>query len=76
MNEQKRLKKLYKKLDNSYPSSVYFDIYKNRYVRMYRDKERSKFIKQRNNKKVRRYKEEIKNGNSYRRISEFWWEYC
>ena len=76
MNEQERLKKLHQKIDNSYPSSVYFDSYKNRYVRMYRDKERSKFIKHRNNKKVRRYKEEIKNGNFYRRISEFWWEYC
>lgn len=76
MKEQERLKKLYHKLDNSYPSSVYFDNKKNRYVRMYRDKERSKFIKHRNNKKVRKYVEEIKNGNLYRKIGEFWWEYC
>ena len=59
MNEQERLKNLYHKLDNSYPSSVYFDYRRNRYVRMYRDKERSKFIKHKNNKRVRRYKEDI-----------------
>lgn len=76
MNEQERLKKLYKKLDNGYPSSVYFDNKKNRYVRMYRDRERSKFIKHRNNKKVRKYVDEIKSGNLYRKIGEFWWEYC
>lgn len=74
--EQERLKKLNSKIDNSYPSAVYFDRDKGRYVRLYRDKERSRFIKHKNNKKVRRYKGDIRNGNHYRKLSEFWWEYC
>lgn len=75
-SEQERLKKLNSKIDNSYPSAVYFDRDKGRYVRLYRDKERSRFIKHKNNKKVRRYKGDIRNGNHYRKLSEFWWEYC
>lgn len=75
-SEQERLKKLNSKIDNSYPSAVYFDDRRGRYVRLYRDRERSRFIKHKNNKRVRRYQGEIRNGNHYRKISEFWWEYC
>ena len=32
-----------------------------------------KFLKRKSNRAVRRYKGEIPNGNSYRKIEEYWW---
>lgn len=75
-SEQERLKSLEKRVSPRYPQSVYFSDRKNRYVRLYRKQSLAKFIKHKNNKRVRRYKGEILNGNHYRKISEFWWEYC
>lgn len=74
MREQYRLYKLSKKIDNGYPPAVYFSEKKQRYIRLYRGS-RSSHLKGRNNRKVRRT-EDIPNGNGYRKVAEFWWEYC
>ena len=41
--------------------------------RLYRGS-RSKFLKRRSNKKVRRYQREFPNHGGYRRVFDFWWE--
>ena len=48
---------------------------KERPLRRYRSSNalRFSFYKTHSNKKVRRYKGEIKNGNYYRRIFDYWW---
>ena len=45
------------------------------YKRLYRG-QRSSYIKRRVSKKVRSYNGELHNGNMYRRVYDFWWEYC
>lgn len=45
------------------------------YKRLYRG-QRSSYIKRRVSKRVRSYKGELHNGNMYRRVYDFWWEYC
>lgn len=74
-------------INTGYPAPVYYKdeiwergkgIVKNPkpyYKRVYRG-QRSKFFKKLSNKRVRRYKEAINNGNNYRKIYDFWWEYC
>lgn len=80
------LKKLYINVGECYPSPVvyedkllagryYIENPKPYYKRYYRD-QRSKYLKRQSNKRVRRYKGELSNGNDYRRIYDFWWEYC
>ena len=32
-------------------------------------------LKIQSNRKVRRFKKEIQNGNSYRRLFDYWWNY-
>lgn len=74
MTEQHRLSKMSKRIGKRYPQSVYFNKRKQRYVRSYRDK-LSRYLKKRNNKIVRRV-DDLPNGNAYRKVSEFWWDYC
>lgn len=45
------------------------------YKRIYRGR-RSKLIKKMCNQKIRRYKGEISKGGNYKKIAEFWHEYC
>ena len=45
------------------------------YKRIYRG-QRSKWIKKMCNQKIRRYKGEISKGGNYKKIAEFWHEYC
>lgn len=44
------------------------------YKRWYRGK-RSKHLKQWSNRKIRRYKGELHNGNSCHKLHDFWWNY-
>lgn len=44
------------------------------YKRWYRGK-RSKYLKQQSNRKIRRYKGELHNGNSCHKLYDFWWLY-
>ena len=54
--------------------SAYYDQEKKRYRRCYRASH-SKPLKIQSNRKVRRFKNEIRNGNSYRRLFDYWWNY-
>ena len=71
IENQKRLKKIafgwYK------PGIAYYYEKENRYIKTNRGSH-SKYIKKSCNRKVRRYKGEISNGNCYRKIEEYWWE--
>ena len=44
------------------------------YKRWYRGK-RSTYLKQQSNKKIRRYKGELHNGNMAHKLFDFWWEF-
>lgn len=69
---------------SGYPSGAYWKegwkdkTFQARYVRCYRG-QRSKQIKKRCNRRFRRKREgyyDTPNGCAYRKVTEFWWEYC
>lgn len=69
-----RLKKL-NEITNGYPPIVSCKekdgkIY---YKRWYRGK-RSKYLKRQSNKRIRRYKCDLPNGNQNHKLFDFWWE--
>lgn len=45
------------------------------YKRIYRGKH-SQYLKQQSNRKIRRYKGELHNGNMAHKLFDFWWELC
>ena len=78
---KEHLKYLHDITGNSYPCPAYYytgswkSPRENRYCyyrRCYRGS-RSKYLKNQSNRKIRRYKNEIKSGNNYRRIYDYWW---
>ena len=71
VENQRRLKKLVRNKKYWSPTGVYF--WEGRYVKVYRGS-RSKFIKRKCNKQLRRYKGELKNGGQYKKATEFWYE--
>ena len=79
---KKHLKYLAEDIGDWYPQPSYYNTgtWKNPreekycyYKRLYRSKI-SKYLKNQTNRKLRRYKDEIKSGNQYRRLLDFWWE--
>lgn len=74
-------------IDSGYPPSAYYvdEIWvkgkgyiknpKPYYKRVYRG-QRSKYYKRLSNKKIRRYKGELKDGRYCNKLYDFWWEYC
>ena len=82
---QSDLKRVHE-ISRGYPQSVMYKAFvrvgqtyeenpKPYYKRLYRG-QRSSYIKRRVSKKVRGYNGELHNGNMYRRVYDFWWEYC
>lgn len=82
---QSHLKRVHE-ISRGYPQSVMYKDFvrvgqtyaenpKPYYKRLYRG-QRSSYIKRRVSKKVRGYNGELHNGNMYRRVYDFWWEYC
>jgi hypothetical protein len=65
---------------NKYPSPVYLILDENDkpyYKRLYKSKHAnsvSSYFKRYSNKKVRRYKNPISSGNTYRKIFDYWYE--
>lgn len=76
--DKKKHIKIYNQLSNRwyYPSGVYYNENKNRYIRYWRGK-RSKQLKIVSHRKFRRKHNTSINtkGNYYRRFFDFWWEY-
>ena len=73
VENQRRLKKLAYQHGSYKPGTVYYSKQLGRYIKTWRGS-RSKFIKSQCNKRLRRYKGELKNGGQYKKATEFWWE--
>lgn len=81
---KQRLKRLYQ-ISPGYPSPVYYKDtifikgvgYVNNpnpyYKRLYR-RHYSKYLKRQSNKKIRRYKGELHNGNMCHKLYDYWWD--
>lgn len=68
---KKHLKNLAEITCRYYPCpAIYSNSY---YKRLYRGK-RSKYLKRQSNKKIRKYKRCLSDGNMYRKVFDFWWE--
>lgn len=69
---QRRLEKQYKTCPRN---NVYYNGEKGYYVEeKWKPKAAIKFKKKENNRRLRRYKGELSNGNYYRKVSEMWWD--
>jgi hypothetical protein len=78
------LKKMEKYTQNWFYSPIYYvdEYYVGRgrwvenpkpyYKRIYRGK-RSRYYKKQSNKKIRKYRNEIHKGSSYKKVYDFWW---
>lgn len=72
-----KYKKRLKYLANlpGWESGAYYSDKKKRFVRMYRGS-RSKYLKHVGNKAIRRYHKGISSGSNYKKVYDFWWNYC
>lgn len=88
LKHQEHLRYLHRVSGQYYPSPIryvdeiwikgvgYVDNPKPYYRRLYRG-ERSKYLKQQSNKKIRRYKGELHKGYQHiHKLYDFWWKYC
>ena len=73
LETKKRNEHLYTETMRHYGSGVYFDEEKGRYIRCWQPR-RAKYVKNKCNRAVRRYKGPLNTKGAYRKISEYWWE--
>ena len=71
--QRRRDARTYSKTKTSYGKGIYYDKEKGIY-RRYQLPERTRFVKRKCNRAVRRYKGALSTKGAYRRVSEYWWE--
>ena len=69
---KRRYKKLYENPAAHYGSGVWYNEETGRYIRYWQPR-RCKYYKNQANRAVRRYKENLPDKGSYKRVYEYWW---
>ena len=71
--QRKRDEHTYSETKTWYGKGVWYDKEKGIY-RRYSLPERTRFVKRKCNRAVRRYKGDLTSKGAYRKVSEYWWE--
>ena len=74
IEDKRKLDSLYQETKHQYGSGVYFDEYKQRYIRYYTSGRSgyTKFLKRKTNKKVRK-DNNLPRYSGYKRCYDYWW---